>query len=91
LSAAEKNYSVSERECLGIVFGISRFERYLYGRKFILETDHQPLAYLAQAKLSNGRLMRWSLFLQQYQMQIRYVKGSENVGADFMSRSAEMI
>jgi hypothetical protein len=55
-----------------------------------LETDHQPLAYLAQAKLSNGRLMRWSLFLQQYQMQIRYVKGTENVGADFMSRSAEM-
>jgi hypothetical protein len=91
LSAAEKNYSVSERECLGIVFGISRFERYLYGRKFLLETDHQPLAYLAQVKLSNGRLMRWSLFLQQYQMQIRYVKGTENVGADFMSRSAGMV
>lgn len=90
LSKAERNYSVSERECLGIVFRISRLERYLYGRKFVLETDHQPLAYPAQAKLSNGRLMRWSLFLQQYQMKIRYVKGTENVGANFMSRSADM-
>jgi hypothetical protein len=86
LLSAERNYSVSEKECLAIVFGISKFQRYLYGRKFILETDHQPLAYLAQAKLTNGRLMRWSLFLQQYQVQVRYIKGDQNVGADCLSR-----
>ena len=87
LSSAEKHYGVSEKECLANVFGISRFERYLYGRQFVLETDHQPLAYLADAKHTNGRLMRWYLFSQQYYMRMRYIKGSQNVGADFMSRS----
>jgi hypothetical protein len=89
LNTAERNYSVTEKECLAIVFGIHKFQRYLYGRKFILETDHQPLAYLAQAKLTNGRLMRWSLFLQQYQVQLRYIRGNSNVGADCMSRLLE--
>ena len=88
LSKAERNYSVTEKECLGIIFGITKFEKYLYGRKFTLQTDHQPLAYLAQAKAHNGRLMRWSLFLQQYQMVIQYIKGKDNVGADCMSRFA---
>ena len=88
LSKAERNYSVTEKECLGIVFGITKFEKYLYGRKFTLQTDHQPLAYLAQARAHNGRLMRWSLFLQQYQMVTQYIKGRDTVGADCMSRFA---
>ena len=88
LSKPERNYCVTEKECLGIIFGISKFEKYLYGRRFTLQTDHQPLAYLAQARVHNGRLMRWSLFLQQYQMVTQYIKGRDNVGADCMSRFA---
>ena len=65
LSKPERNYCVTE-ECLGIIFGISKFEKYLVGRRFTLQTDHQRLAYLAQTRVHNGRLMRWSLFLQQY-------------------------
>jgi len=53
----------------------------------ILETDHQPLLYLGKAQYGqNGRLMRWALVLQQYQFTLRANKGSENVGADFLSR-----
>ena len=80
LSKPEKNYCVTEKECLGIIFRISKFEKYLYGRRLTLQTDHQPLAYLAQARVHNGRLMRWSLFLKQYQMVTQYIKGRDTSG-----------
>ena len=50
------------------------------------KVDHQPLAYLRQAKLTNGRLMRWSLYLQQYNVHVQYIKGSDNIGANYLSR-----
>ena len=60
---------------------------YLYGREFILETDHQPLLYLNRAKVSNPRIMRWALALQPYRFTVRAIKGSDNLGADFLSRA----
>ena len=82
----EKNYSVIEKECLAIVWGVEKFYRYLFGREFVLETDHQPLLYLNKAKVANSRLMRWALSLQPYRFRIQAIKGSENVGADYLSR-----
>jgi len=72
---------------MAIVWGIQKFQTYLYGRNFILETDHQPLQYLQKAKFQNGRLMRWALSLQPFKFTVRAIKGSENVGADFLSRN----
>lgn len=86
LNKAEENYSTIERECLAIVWAIQKFHKYLYGREFILETDHQPLLYLNSSKLLNSRLMRWSLALQPYRFRIVSIRGRENVGADFLSR-----
>ena len=83
----EKNYSTIERECMAIVWGIQKFQTYLYGKRFILETDHQPLQYLQKAKFPNGRLMRWALSLQPFKFTVRAIKGSENVGSDFLSRN----
>ncbi|XP_071964120.1 uncharacterized protein [Antedon mediterranea] len=82
----EKAYSVMEKECLAIVWSVRKFESYLYGRNFTLETDHQPLVFMQRAKLSNGRIMRWALALQPYKFRIEAIKGSENVGADYLSR-----
>jgi hypothetical protein len=82
----EKNYSTIERECLAILWGIQKFQTYLYGTHFVLETDHQPLLYLNRAQFQNGRLMRWALALQPYRFTIKSIKGSENVGADYLSR-----
>jgi len=66
---------------------VQKFQNFLYGKAFILETDHQPLLYLGKAKYGqNSRLMRWALVLQQYQFTVKAIKGSENVGADFLSR-----
>ncbi|XP_065936509.1 uncharacterized protein [Magallana gigas] len=86
LQPREKAYAVIEKECLAVVWGIQNFHQYLYGREFLLETDHQPLTYLNKAKTENSRLMRWALQLQPYRFRIIAIKGSDNVGADYLSR-----
>ncbi|XP_069138852.1 uncharacterized protein [Argopecten irradians] len=86
LKTSERAYAVIEKECLAVIWGITKFERYLYGRSFILETDHQPLVYLNKLKGTNARLMRWALILQPYRFTIRAIRGKDNVGADFLSR-----
>jgi hypothetical protein len=87
LSGPELNYSTIEKECLGIVWGIRKFEPYLYGKQFTIETDHRPLQYLQKSKTENGRLMRWAIQLQQYDFKVRVIPGRDNVGADYLSRS----
>ena len=89
LTGAERNYSTIEKECLAIVWSIKRFHLYLYGVSFVLQTDHEPLKYMNSAKFANGRLMRWAMFLQSYSFTVEAIKGSENVGADYLSRAEE--
>ena len=86
LSGATKSYSTIEKECLAIVWGIEKFVSYLYGRTFVLQTDHQPLIYLASAKLTNPRLLRWALKLKPYRFRVESIRVSDNVGADYLSR-----
>ena len=83
----ETRYSVIERECLALVWGIKKFHMYLYGKEFQVETDHCPLIYMQNTKLTNSRVMRWVLSLQSYRFRIAAIKGSQNIGADYMSRT----
>ena len=82
----EKNYSTIEKECLAVVWAVQKFEPYLYGREFVLEVDHEPLRSMKNGKVANGRVMRWSLALQQYRYRVEAIKGKDNVGADYLSR-----
>jgi RNase H-like domain found in reverse transcriptase len=82
----ETRYSTIERELLAIVWAVQKFQLYLYGKPFWLETDHQPLVYLNTSQPSNHRLLRWTLILQQYQIRISSIKGKDNHMADFLSR-----
>lgn len=85
----ERAYSVIEKECLAVVWAVQKFQSYLYGTHFMLETDHEPLTYLNKAKCANARLMRWALALQPFKMSIQGIKGKDNAGADFLSRMIE--
>ena len=82
----EKNYSTIEKECLGIIWGIEKFRKYLYGVEFLLETDHKPLSYLQTAKVLNPRIMRWAMRLQPYRFWIVAIRGQDNLVADYLSR-----
>lgn len=82
----EKNYSVSELECLAIIDSVEKFHCYLHGTKFTIYTDHAALVWLKSIKHLTGRLFRWSLKLSMYDYTIKYKKGSTNHEADFLSR-----
>lgn len=86
LNSAEKNYSTIEKELLAILDCTKHFRPYLYGRKFIIETDHNPLVWLYKIKEPNSRLVRWKLKLEEFDFDIIYKKGKENKVADALSR-----
>lgn len=86
LNACQRNYSVTEKECLSAVLAIKRFRPYVELMKFTVITDHASLKWLMSLKDLSGRLARWSLQLQAYDFSIIHRKGSENIVADTLSR-----
>jgi hypothetical protein len=86
LSDREFLYPISEKEALSVVWSIQRFTKFLYGKKFIVETDHKPLTILKLSDSVNPRLQRWSISLQPFNFSVRVIPGKDNIGADFFSR-----
>lgn len=86
LTRKEEAYSASEKECACLVWAAQKLSCYLYGAKFVFETDHCPLTWLRQMSPKNGRLLRWSLALQQYNFSVRYKRGKLHANADALSR-----
>lgn len=86
LSDTETRYSTIERELLAIIWAVKHFRPYLYGNKFIIYTDHRPLAWLYSLKEPNSKLTRWRLRLQEYDFEIKYKNGKQNTNADALSR-----
>ena len=86
LSNAEQNYSTIEREPLAIVWAVQKYRGYINGTEVKIVTDHQPLKWLMSLKSPSGRLARWALLLQPYNIKIDYKPGKVNVVADTLSR-----
>ncbi|GBG75963.1 hypothetical protein CBR_g21205 [Chara braunii] len=72
VSDERRNDSAPQGECYAVVWGIQHFHPYLYGQKFRLVTDHEPL--LALKKLTNytGMIGRWAVRLQEYDFDIAW-------------------
>ena len=91
LSPAEKKYSQLDKEALAIVFGVTKFHQYLYGRCFTLLTDHKPLTSLfnpsrSVPQMASARIQQWALTLGTYNYKIHYRKGKDHGNADCLSR-----
>ena len=89
LTPAEQNYSVTERECLAVVWAIEKFRQYIDGYEFKVVTDHISLRWLCQMKNPTSRLARWALELQGHKFTIEHCKGALNYVADALSRIPE--
>ncbi|GFU81073.1 retrovirus-related Pol polyprotein from transposon 17.6 [Trichonephila clavipes] len=81
-----KNYCITELECLAIIDALDKFYYYLHGKKFIIHTDHAALVWLKNVKNLRGRLFHWSLKLSMFDYEVKYLKGTNNVEADMLSR-----
>lgn len=86
LTAAESNYCASEGELLALVWATAKYRPYLHGRRFQARTDHKALEWLNEARFNNTKLERWALKLQEFDLDISYKQGVENVVADHLSR-----
>lgn len=80
-----------EKEALAILFGVKKFNEYVYGSKFHIITDHKPLVQLFHMgkRLPEGtakKLQRWALFLSDYHYQIHYRPTTQHANADALSR-----
>ncbi len=85
-SAAQRNYSTIQRELAAMRWAVQSFRHLLYGKKFIIHVDHQPLVYLNRMKLINARLARTLTDLSEFVFEIVYTPGTVNVAADAFSR-----
>ena len=92
LGAAERKYSQLEKEGLAIVFGVKKFHQYLFGRHFLISSDHKPLQHIFKETsatptiIASARTQRWALLLGGYNYSIMYKPGEQHANTDMLSR-----
>ena len=86
MTNAEKNYDTSQKELLAVVKAVDHFRQFLYGKEFIIKTDHHPLTSITTKAKPSVRLGRWLSELADYAFKIEHKKGADNVLADALSR-----
>lgn len=87
-SPQQRVYSTVEKEALALVLAVQHFEVYIGSSTcpVMVYTDHSPLVFLNRMRNANQRLMRWSLILQAFNLEIVHIRAKENVLADELSR-----
>ena len=85
MAHAELNYTVTEKEFLAIVYSINKFRHYITRYPTFVHTDHSTIKYLMNKPVTNARITRWLLLLQEFNITIVDMPGKENVVANYLS------
>jgi hypothetical protein len=93
LTSAEINYPTRDKELLAVIHSLTVWRPYLLGAQLrvTINTDHRPLTHIFTQKTIRGRWVRWLEILSEYNLDIRYVPGSQQVVADGLSRSLNAV
>ena len=86
LDKAQRNYCVTRRELLAVVYAVKQFRQHVYGRPVKVRTDHGALRWLLNFKDPEGQLARWMEVLSTYDLQLEHRPGTQHGNADGLSR-----
>jgi hypothetical protein len=86
LTPVEQRYTTCERELLAIIYALQKFRIYVYGRKITINSDNKALSFLDRCVVTSNRVARWMIQLQEFDLQIKHIKGVQNHMADILSR-----
>ncbi|MES9880794.1 MAG: reverse transcriptase family protein [Sedimenticola sp.] len=82
LTKCEKNYCVTRRELLALVYFVKHFKHYLYGQTFVCRTDHKALKWIQNFKEPEGQLARWLTQLAEFSFTVEHREGKKHTNAD---------
>ncbi len=88
VSSAERNYPIHQLEFLSLKWAVvDKFHDYLYGARFTVRTDNNPLTYVLSTAKLNAVGHRWLAALSTYEFDVQYRPGRQNIDADLLSRN----
>ncbi|GFX90489.1 retrovirus-related Pol polyprotein from transposon 412 [Trichonephila clavipes] len=87
LNKVERNYTVTERECLAVIWALNKFKTYFGSLPVKVITDHASLTKLTNGKNLSSRMIRWALKLFEFNIEWEHRTGVQNVVADVLSRN----
>jgi len=91
MNRTEENYTASEAEMLALVWTTKYFRYYLYGRRFLVRTDHAALTYMRNFADNNHHFMRWSLKLSEMDITVEHKAGAKIAHVDALSRQVGVV
>ena len=85
----QRNYTTIEKECLSLILALQHFEVYLASSvaPIVMYADYNPRNFIYKMKNKNQRLLRWSLMLQEQNLDIRHIKEKDYIIQDALSRA----
>jgi len=86
LNKAERNYSITRKELLAVIFGLKRFRQHLIGRKFVIRTDHSALQWLRRTPEPIAQAGRWLAIMEEFSFEVQHRAGAKHQNADALSR-----
>ena len=86
LTKCERRYCVTRKELLAVVHFVKHFKHYLYGKEFLIRSDHGSLRWLFKFKNPEGEIARWLETLSAFKFQIEHRPGVQHRNADALSR-----